>query len=172
MKILFIRINDKIGDTVIETFFYRELKRLYPASHLTVMCCGNKAILQEIPYIDELIFLPPSGVGKIISAFAKIPFLWRQNYDLLISFTPHWRMKFFNFFVRAADKVCFDFTVGAHISLAYKKVLEQLGAKEINTAYELPIPQKARQTIDALRSDKGMAPGLLKNGKWVNADSI
>lgn len=31
---------------------------------------------------------------------------------------------------------------------------------------------KARQTIDALRSDKGMAPGLLKNGKWVNADSI
>ena len=31
---------------------------------------------------------------------------------------------------------------------------------------------KARQTIDALRSDKGMAPGLLKSGKWVNADSI
>lgn len=31
---------------------------------------------------------------------------------------------------------------------------------------------KARQTIDSLRSDKGMAPGLLKNGRWVNADSI
>lgn len=30
----------------------------------------------------------------------------------------------------------------------------------------------ARKTIDALRSDKGMAPGLLKAGKWVNADSI
>jgi len=30
----------------------------------------------------------------------------------------------------------------------------------------------ARRTIDALRSDKGMAPGLLKDGKWVNADSI
>ena len=32
--------------------------------------------------------------------------------------------------------------------------------------------QKARQIIDSLRSDKGMAPGLLKSGKWVNADSI
>jgi len=32
--------------------------------------------------------------------------------------------------------------------------------------------QKARQTIDALRSDKGMAPGLLKSGRWINADSI
>ena len=30
----------------------------------------------------------------------------------------------------------------------------------------------ARRVIDALRSDKGMAPGLLKAGKWINADSI
>lgn len=31
---------------------------------------------------------------------------------------------------------------------------------------------KARSVIDALRSNEGMAPGLLKNGRWVNADSI
>ena len=31
---------------------------------------------------------------------------------------------------------------------------------------------KARHVIDTLRSDRGMAPGLLKSGKWVNADSI
>ena len=30
----------------------------------------------------------------------------------------------------------------------------------------------ARRVIDALRNDKGMAPGLLKSGKWINADSI
>ena len=30
----------------------------------------------------------------------------------------------------------------------------------------------ARRVIDALRTDKGMAPGLLKSGKWVTADSI
>ena len=30
----------------------------------------------------------------------------------------------------------------------------------------------ARRVIDALRNDKGMAPGLLKAGKWVNTDSI
>lgn len=30
----------------------------------------------------------------------------------------------------------------------------------------------ARRVIDALRSGEGMAPGLLKNGRWVNADSI
>lgn len=31
---------------------------------------------------------------------------------------------------------------------------------------------KARAVIDALRSSEGMAPGLLKNGRWINADSI
>lgn len=30
----------------------------------------------------------------------------------------------------------------------------------------------ARRVIDALRNEKSMAPGLLKAGKWVNADSI
>lgn len=31
---------------------------------------------------------------------------------------------------------------------------------------------KARSVINALRTNEGMAPGLLKNGRWVNADSI
>lgn len=31
---------------------------------------------------------------------------------------------------------------------------------------------QARSVIDALRSNEGMAPGLLKNGRWINADSI
>jgi len=30
----------------------------------------------------------------------------------------------------------------------------------------------ARRVIDTLRSNEGMAPGLLKDGRWVNADSI
>lgn len=31
---------------------------------------------------------------------------------------------------------------------------------------------QARSVIDALRSNEGMAPGLLRNGRWINADSI
>ena len=30
----------------------------------------------------------------------------------------------------------------------------------------------ARRVIDTLRNSEGMAPGLLKNGRWINADSI
>lgn len=31
---------------------------------------------------------------------------------------------------------------------------------------------QARNVIDTLRSSEGMVPGLLKNGKWINPDSI
>ncbi len=31
---------------------------------------------------------------------------------------------------------------------------------------------QARSVIDSLRSNEGMAPGLLHNGRWINADSI
>lgn len=31
---------------------------------------------------------------------------------------------------------------------------------------------QARSVIDNLRNNEGMAPGLLKNGRWINADSI
>ena len=31
---------------------------------------------------------------------------------------------------------------------------------------------QARSVMDALRSNEGMAPGLLRNGRWINADSI
>ena len=31
---------------------------------------------------------------------------------------------------------------------------------------------QARSVIDTLRSTEGMAPGLLKDGRWVNPDSI
>ncbi len=31
---------------------------------------------------------------------------------------------------------------------------------------------QARSVIDALRNNEGMAPGLLRNGRWINADSI
>lgn len=32
--------------------------------------------------------------------------------------------------------------------------------------------RQARSVIDSIRTNEGMAPGLLKNGHWVNADSI
>lgn len=52
------------------------------------------------------------------------------------------------------------------------------GATVVNEdgLYKVRIPNldaaSARATIDDLRNSEGMAPGLLKDGHWINADSI
>lgn len=145
MKILFVRINDKIGDSIIETFFYRELKKIFPQAHITVMCCGNAPVLRQIPYIDDFIFLPPCGLKKFAKAFLTLPLLRKQHFDLLISFTPHWRMKFFNFWISARLKEVFSLPQNEHVSQAYVRVLQRLGSARPDTTYELSLPPDARQ---------------------------
>lgn len=60
----------------------------------------------------------------------------------------------------AHDLSSYGKTVVAHEGDMYKVRIIDLDAAN------------ARRVIDTLRSEKGYAPGLLKAGKWVNADSI
>lgn len=62
---------------------------------------------------------------------------------------------------------------------AFAKELEQYGKVAVvyeGDMYKVRIidlnAEQARKVIDALRSEKNIAPGLLKSGKWINADSI
>lgn len=165
MKILFIRMNDKIGDTVIESFFYRELKQLFAQARLTVMSCGAEALLRTNPFVDDFILLPSCGVRKFADAFAKIPFLRKQKYDLLISFTPHWRMKIFNALLAIPHKECFDLIPGAHVTAAYERVLQRLGKPHINTSYEVFLPQSAQAAAQSFLKENQLQhrPFLLLN---------
>ena len=156
MKILYIRINDKIGESVIETCFYRELKRAFPQAHLTVLCCGSETILRTIPYIDELILLPAAGWRKFAAAFGKIPSFWKQNYDVFISYAPHWRMRFFNALVRAKRKIAFTIPADAPMASAHLEVLKQLGVQVQNTSYELLLPAAAQQAAADFLTSNGL----------------
>ena len=157
MKILYVRINDKIGESVIETCFYRELKRAFPQAYLTVLCCGSETILRTIPYIDELILLPPAGWRKFAAAFGKIPFFWKQNYDVLISCSPHWRMHFFNAFIRAKRKIPFAIPSDTPIASAHIEVIKKMGVTVQNTSYELSLPSAARQAAADFLASKGLS---------------
>lgn len=145
MKMLLLRTDDKIGDSVVETCFYRELKRFFPQAHLTVMMCGCRPILQTVPYIDKFIWLRAHGMGRFIDAFCALPYIWLQKYDVLVSLTPTRAMQIFNHFVRAKRKIPFAYTRGLPAVCAYERVFKQLGIEQIDTSYELRIPAKAQQ---------------------------
>ena len=54
-KILFLRQDGKIGDMVVSSFAFRELKKQRPDIHIGVVCTkNNRYLLENNPYIDTL----------------------------------------------------------------------------------------------------------------------
>jgi ADP-heptose:LPS heptosyltransferase len=53
-KILFLR-NDHIGDMVYSTQVFREVKKRFPNTEITVLASpGNKQIIEKSPYVDKI----------------------------------------------------------------------------------------------------------------------
>ena len=88
---------DALGDLVLATPLFRELKRNYPQSSLTVVAQdAYKSVLITNPYIDKVLTVRPDrrawlpkGVPNLIAA---IRFYWRElrgrKFDVCIS--PRW----------------------------------------------------------------------------------
>ncbi len=88
---------DALGDVVLTTPLFRELKRAYPESRCTVVVQdAYKAILVTNPNVDEILTLPivrpswlPEGLKRLLSAmwFYRTR-LRRRHFDFAIS--PRW----------------------------------------------------------------------------------
>ncbi len=163
MKVLLVRTDSQLGDSIFETCFYRELKRCYPSSYVTVMACGNRCVLENLPYIDEFIWLPGRGIGRFLRAFAALPYLWKQHYDVLVSLTPTWRMKLFNRLLPGKRKFPFEYRLGRPAVQAYVDILEQLGCREVDSSYTLIIPPRAAQEAATFLGPLAATPFLLVN---------
>lgn len=98
LKILVIQTT-KIGDIVCTTPVFREIKKKYPDSYLSVLIISRvKEILESNPYIDEFIILDGEshknfhGSLKLIKEIKKKKFNWSVNLTptLFNSVFPFW----------------------------------------------------------------------------------
>jgi ADP-heptose:LPS heptosyltransferase len=82
-KVLFLRY-DRIGDMVITTPVFRELKQAYPDINVTVLASKiNKDILLNNPYVDKIIINNKRNFfGDLLTLFK----LRREKYDACIEF--------------------------------------------------------------------------------------
>ena len=83
-RILVIK-NDKIGDMVLSTGTFRELKRNFPKAGITVIASkSNKQIIEKNKNIDKIIVLdyPPRGYKGILNYFKLSKELKKENYDV------------------------------------------------------------------------------------------
>lgn len=83
-KILIIK-NDKIGDLVLSTGIFRELKKEFPNSRITVIASSsNNELISKNPHINKIIIqdYPPKGFSDLIAYYKISKKLRNEKFDL------------------------------------------------------------------------------------------
>lgn len=148
-SIIFLRYDGKIGDMIINTLMFREIKKFYPYIKIGVVARGNaKDIIKENPYVDK-IYDYEKNRKKIKRLAEKIR---NENYDLLIDFSEVLRVNEmmlinlakakFNIGIEKKNWNLFDISLDIrnfqeHISRLYEKLLIFLGLSVVNLSYDL-----------------------------------
>jgi len=167
-SILFLRNDNKIGDMVISTMLFREVKKRYPYIKITVLCGpDNKEIIKHNPYVDEAIELPNSFFKKL-SVYA---YLRKKKTDIAVDFFPfrprpgHMFMlrrinpgyligfykKSYNMYDFSFEEDFFD----KHISERYSRVLKLFAITPVSLKYDLYLEKKDEERVSELTEKSG-----------------
>lgn len=169
-SILFLRYDGKIGDSVINSMMFREIKKQFPNIKIGVVTReGAKSVLESNKYIDN-IFIYEKNTKKIKKLAEEIR---NKKYDLLIDFSEMLRVQQMMFINLCKAKInmglnkddwnLFDISYNypsnmKHISDLYVYILKILGVKNINSNYDLQInkevEKKSKDFISKLSNEK------------------
>lgn len=148
-SILFLRHDGKIGDMVVNTLMFREIKKYYPFIKIGVVTKGGAVdIIKNNPYVDKIYYYEKNR-KKIKELAIK---LRNDKYDLLIDFSEMLRVNQmmlinlalarFNMGIEKENWRLFDISLdirnfNKHISKMYVKILNFLGISDLNIEYDL-----------------------------------
>ncbi|MCL2485709.1 MAG: glycosyltransferase family 9 protein [Endomicrobia bacterium] len=176
-SVLFLRNDNKIGDMVVLTLVFRELKIKYPAIKISVLCCkDNKEIIKNNPNVDEIVETPnickKNDLAVDFFVFRPRPkhllMLRRINPAFLIGFNK----KDYNIYDLSID--C-DIN-RLHISKRYEILLETLGVKPASLKYDICIDEnlekKAKEFFSANKSNLIINPFAASKHRSFSFDKL
>lgn len=158
-KILFIRHDGKIGDFIVSSFVYREIKKQYPHIHIGVVVAPETQYLFESDSnIDSLYVTRKRALFAFWQIGRKIA---KEHYDIVIDLTEFLRNRDLVLIrnVKAAINIgyqqnhlkLFNYNIAAnneHITLDYEKALFMLGFGPMQRYCSFPnIPQTKELAI-------------------------
>ena len=149
---------DALGDLVLTTPVFRELKRAYPNAHFTaVVQRAHHSILESNPYIDELLSVPlvrnARRLKHALYLVTVLKFYWRElrgrRFDVAIC--PRWDTD-----EHLATMLCA--LTGANLRVGYSE-RASAGKKRFNLGFDGAF-------------DVGLAPGSLRHEVERNIDIV
>lgn len=148
-SILFLRYDGKIGDMIVNSLMFREIKKVYPDIRIGVIARGAAIdIIKDNPHVDK-IYEYYKERKKIKDLALKIK---EEKYDLLIDFSEMLRVNQMMLINLCGAKInigidkenwnLFDVSlnvrdINKHISELYIKILKFLGVNKIDSSYDI-----------------------------------
>lgn len=165
-KMLFLRYDGKLGDYIVTSWVYSEIKRQRPDIQIDVVGISkNENLFLNNRNIDKFYKLKKS---KKIFMYLLAKKLRVENYDVLIDPTEILRDRDLFFIKNIYAKINFGYDKG-NIDIfnkninknsktmvdVYKEILKDLGFSDLDSSYEIPIDISSEKRVDEyLKSNK------------------
>ena len=163
--ILFLRQDGKIGDYIVSSFAFREIKKANPAIQIGVICSAkNRQLFEKNPHIDALHEVQPKStlsyyqVGKSLAGQYDAvidPTLSLRPRDLLLLRTLNTK---YYVGLNKADYRLFTHNIQnsqQHFADVYAQALRLLGFDRINTQPELPTNPASEAAVQTFLQQNG-----------------
>ena len=187
-KILFLRQDGKIGDYIVSSFVFREIKKTHPFTQIGVVCSEKEAYLfKQNPHIDRFYLVKKRNIRDYIRCGLRLrkerydavidPTISLKNRDLLLL-----RLIGAGYYVgyKKQDYHIFNLNVEGdhHFSELYRLALRQVGFEISNTAYDVPYNKKSAVEIERFLAENHIRRYITVNfygayrAKKVNNENI
>ena len=156
-KILFLRKDSKIGDMIVSSFVFREIKKNDPSIKIGIVCAPrNKDLIEGNPHIDYYHFLPSRSIKDHITLGKELakagydtvidPTIFLRNRDLLLlsmikakRYIGYKKTRYKLFNMNIEDEM--------HFSEVYRQALLLCGFKDIDISYDIPTNIKSEKKV-------------------------
>lgn len=173
-KVLFLRNDNKIGDMIVSTFAFRELKKQLPSVQISVLAGPNSAqILQGNPYVDR-VFIYKKGLRQL---FRLGRLLKQEHFDLYIDLDKQPSAQTLYLLSRIQPRFAFgfnrqqyrlynitmSFAFGVHITQWYANVFKALGLQAPAGGYDLFLPEDSIRRAEEFLGRLPRRPNIIVN---------
>ena len=144
--ILFLRQDGKIGDYIVSSFAFREIKKANPAIKIGVVCSAkNRQLFENNPHIDALHEVRP----KSTLSYYQIGKSLAGQYDAVIDPTLSLRPRDYRLFTHNIANT------QQHFADVYAQALRLLGFDNINTQPKLPESPASEAAVQTFLQQNG-----------------
>lgn len=173
-RVLFVRIDGKIGDYIVSSFAFRELKKNNP--NLVIDIVGDnsmKEILKLNPNIDNYYVI---NKKSYIELFKIVKILKKNNYDIVFDPSDGVKPKQIYFLKSINSKINIGYNKKEYgvynkkieknndkMSNIYKKMLEIINVENIDTSYDIPFCKKSEENIGKYISENKIKDLIVVN---------